>query len=275
MGGLVAQEAILSEPELASRVPILVTYSTPYDGASIAEVAATFLRNPGLDNMRSVNSNNAFLESLRNRWKRAKDGHRLQTVVRCAYETVPLPGVGLVVQQTSGEALCDGPADPIAEDHLGIVKPVDGNHDSVRVLVNALREVPKPPPLAERGAFCQAEPSQRPPAPPGFDLGYSGRCNAYLYINDDDICDYCRLVGDGNSLRCTLGTTTGLNGLDSDVFRLEQGAPYPGECTWVKQSKGVLALQGTIGNNHEKLSITPVRVVEGRFQMGPTTYQAK
>jgi hypothetical protein len=27
--------------------------------------------------------------------------------------------------------------------------------------------------------------------------------------------------------------------LDSDVFRLEGGAPYAGECTWVKQSKCV------------------------------------
>jgi len=121
--------------------------------------------------------------------------------------------------------------------------------------------------------LCRDPVDKRPVRPPGFDAGYFDSCRAYLYINDDDICDYCRTVGDRNLLRCTLGTPTGLNGVESEAIRLEGGAPYPDTCKWIDyQGTKIPALRGEIGNNHESISITTVKMSPDGKQIviGPT-----
>jgi hypothetical protein len=82
---------------------------------------------------------NAFLVSLHSQWTRIKNAGSPKTTVICAYEKATLPGIGLVVPPQSAEALCDDVADAIAEDHIGIVKPTGPEHQSVKVLTNALR----------------------------------------------------------------------------------------------------------------------------------------
>jgi hypothetical protein len=161
MGGLVALEALTTDPLLSAKVPLLVTYATPYTGAQVTKLARQVIRNPALHDM-LPGDDNAFLLSLSNRWKQAKSQKTLHTTVTCAYETVPLPGLGLVVSRTSGAGLCDGIADAIAEDHIGIVKPDTNQHPSVKVLVNALRSLPLAP-VAPNSQSRQTE--FLPPAP--------------------------------------------------------------------------------------------------------------
>lgn len=139
MGGLVAMEALTTYPDMRANVRMLVTYATPYNGAEVSTIARRVLENKALADMFPVDSTNGFINSLTTRWKQYKVSDKSPIVVKCAYETVPFPAVGLIVPKTSAQALCDGPADPIAEDHIGITKPGAVDHDSVNVLVNALR----------------------------------------------------------------------------------------------------------------------------------------
>jgi pimeloyl-ACP methyl ester carboxylesterase/exopolysaccharide biosynthesis protein len=139
MGGLVAMEALTTYPDMRAKVRMLVTYATPYNGSQISSIARKVIQNESLADMFPADSTNGFISSLRARWKQNRISDKAPVIVKCAYETVPFPAVGVIVQKTSSDALCDGEADPIAEDHIGITKPGSATHDSVKVLVNALR----------------------------------------------------------------------------------------------------------------------------------------
>lgn len=141
MGGLVALEALTTYPALRAKVPLVVTYGTPYNGAQITRLGKEILDNQAILDMQVRDGGNSFLQSLSSRWKQVKAGDGPKTKVTCAYEKVPLPLLGLVVQETSGTSLCDGVADPIADDHILMVKPDADNHGSVKVLTNALRDL--------------------------------------------------------------------------------------------------------------------------------------
>jgi pimeloyl-ACP methyl ester carboxylesterase len=142
MGGLVALETLTTNPDIRARVPLVVSFATPYDGSQIATLGDRVLANPALSNMIPREGGNSFLSSLAYRWKRSKNTEGPITRVICAYESVPLPGIGFVVPETSASSLCDDVADPIAEDHIGIVKPDGDEHQSLKVLTNALRALP-------------------------------------------------------------------------------------------------------------------------------------
>jgi hypothetical protein len=59
--------------------------------------------------------------------------------VSCAYEKLSTYGVP-IVPWTSATRYCDGAASAVEADHIGIVKPDRLEHESVVVLVNALRQ---------------------------------------------------------------------------------------------------------------------------------------
>jgi len=140
MGGLVALEALTTYPALRAKVAAVVTYATPYDGAQIALLADKLIKNDALRDMFERSGGNGFLQSLSNRWRQDRTITQSPIKVWCAYEKVETPA-GLIVKETSSNALCDGPGEPIAEDHIGIVKPSAATHQSVKVLVNALRDM--------------------------------------------------------------------------------------------------------------------------------------
>jgi pimeloyl-ACP methyl ester carboxylesterase/uncharacterized protein YigE (DUF2233 family) len=142
MGGLVAVEALSTFADMRAKVPLLVTFATPYSGSQVALLGAKLLENPGLVDMLPRDKGNGFITSLANRWKELKEKDKSTPIIKCAYETVPIPSIGLIVPPSSSSGLCDGPADAIAEDHLGIVKPPDNSHSSLKILVNALRRLP-------------------------------------------------------------------------------------------------------------------------------------
>jgi hypothetical protein len=149
MGGLVALEALTTFAELRDKVPLLVTFATPYEGTQVTRLARELLRNPAIEDMLPRNDN-SFLASLSNRWKEAKKAPGTRTTVLCAYEMVGFPGLGLIVPQSSATSLCDGTADPIGDDHIGLIKPDSAEHQSVKILVNALRSLAQvQPPVAK------------------------------------------------------------------------------------------------------------------------------
>lgn len=139
MGGLVAINALTLFRDMQTKVPLIISYATPYQGSQVAEIAERFIRNPGLPGMKRGESNQ-MLAALIDQWKQ----NRGTTRISCAYEKVEVPAIGLIVQPDSAQALCDKPAPAIVEDHISIVKPTSQNHPSMKLLVNELRRL-KPP----------------------------------------------------------------------------------------------------------------------------------
>lgn len=133
MGGLVVLRHLISHPELAQKVPVVVLYATPQEGAQISVIADKVARNPALAQM-LPSDNNDHLQQLSDDWRRLPNRPR----VSCGYETRPTYGA-MIVPWTSATRFCDDT--PIAienADHIDIVKPDRMEHGSVVLLVNAL-----------------------------------------------------------------------------------------------------------------------------------------
>src|SRR5436190_1451537 len=121
---------------------------------------------------------------------------------------------------------------------------------------------------AKKGISCSELEKASQRAPDVFDYGYPDQCPAWVRIDDDPFCDYCRIVGNRNILKCTMGTADGLTGMTFESV-LERGGPYPNECSWIDyRGTGVPALRAVIGNGHELVSITPVTA----GKIGPTIF---
>ena len=137
MGGLVVMQQLQNQRDkMLPRVPLVMLYATPTEGAQIASLGKYVLNNPGLANMTPA-SQNTLLKKLNDDWVSIPAEKRPK--VRCAFEKRPTKGV-VIVEWTSAKGFCsDVAAAPIDEDHENIVKPTRADDDSIVVLVNALR----------------------------------------------------------------------------------------------------------------------------------------
>jgi pimeloyl-ACP methyl ester carboxylesterase len=134
MGGLIAMRYLLRHPGMLERVPLMVDYATPQEGAEIATIAGIASKNPALINLTPADAN-GFLQQLDGDWKALPN----RPYLACAFETKPTYGVW-VVPWSSSTRFCNEAGVAIAgADHLTIVKPDKPDHDSVIVLVNALQ----------------------------------------------------------------------------------------------------------------------------------------
>jgi pimeloyl-ACP methyl ester carboxylesterase len=136
MGGLVILRELLSHRDLLPRVPVVVFYATPQEGAQITEIARHILPNTALAQMTPA-QHNALLQTIDTDWKNIPAADRPQ--IRCAYENEKTHGV-LIVPWASATRLCDHGVPPISADHLGIVKAPSAGHDTVAVLATALKQ---------------------------------------------------------------------------------------------------------------------------------------
>jgi hypothetical protein len=139
MGGLVVLEALTTYGDMRNNVPLVVTYATPYAGAQISKLANDLLNNKALADMIPRDESGSFLLSLGNRWKEVRSNDKRPTRVECGYEKVAIPVIGLIVAESSATGLCDSAADAIPGNHIELVKPDTEEHQSVKVLVNALK----------------------------------------------------------------------------------------------------------------------------------------
>jgi len=134
MGGLVVLRELLTRREMLGKVPLLVLYATPQEGAQIAAIADHVANNPALAQMVPADSN-AYLQQLNDDWKSLAD----RPHVTCAYEKLATHGM-LIVPWSSATRFCDGAPSAIDADHIGIVKPDRLEHPSLVVMVNALNQ---------------------------------------------------------------------------------------------------------------------------------------
>jgi len=137
MGGLVTLRELIAHPERRENVPLVVLYATPARGADVTNIAQLFVRNPAVAQMFPADRN-ALLQQLSDDWGLISADNK-PTVI-CAYEKAET-GPVMIVPWSSAVAFCNGAPSAIGgADHIGIVKPTTPTHDSMVVLVNALRD---------------------------------------------------------------------------------------------------------------------------------------
>lgn len=169
MGGLVALEALTTESVIAEKVTRLFTYSTPYDGAEIAELAQKFLPNPSLGGMQTIEYGNDLLASLRARTSALKRNSKTRVDVaareqllagdgeysglpafeiECAGETLPVPQWGkTIVDYRKSTSMCEDVV-PLHKTHLDITIPDSVGDEAFDFLLARVRSrVPVEVPL--------------------------------------------------------------------------------------------------------------------------------
>ena len=136
MGGLVVLRQLLTHAEIRDRVPVVIFYATPQEGAQITLIAQHIMPNSALAQMTPAD-HNALLQTISDEWNTIPAQNRPR--IRCAYEKLPTHGV-IIVPWASATRFCEQAPPPIAADHIGIVKADSASHDTVAVLATALRE---------------------------------------------------------------------------------------------------------------------------------------
>jgi pimeloyl-ACP methyl ester carboxylesterase len=135
MGGLVVRQFLLTKRERLAKM--LYFYATPTNGSELTNAAHELSNNPQLRGMLPLEGNE-LLQSIQSGWLGWDAVKNLPSY--CAYETLPTFGV-MVVSMSSATALCNEDLDPIAANHVDIVKPKDRYDPRYTRLTHALRSV--------------------------------------------------------------------------------------------------------------------------------------
>jgi pimeloyl-ACP methyl ester carboxylesterase len=143
MGGLVVRGFIKRYQANAPQVQLIYFLSTPTAGAHIASLGTLFSRNSQLHAMMPARADD-FVNTLQHDW-RALPVHPLS---KCAFEKQDTYGIRIVDEQ-SAAALCDGPLDPINENHINIVKPADQQATAYLAFRQAYLGRPTQPPAGQ------------------------------------------------------------------------------------------------------------------------------
>jgi pimeloyl-ACP methyl ester carboxylesterase len=136
MGGLVVIQHLLTQRALIEKTRALVFFATPQEGAQIAMIANRVANNPALNQMFPPDDGEGgHLRLLNDQWRALP----ARPPIVCGHEMLPTGGV-MIVGWSSATRFCDGPSAGIdGSDHISIVKPDRPQHDSVVLVVNALR----------------------------------------------------------------------------------------------------------------------------------------
>jgi pimeloyl-ACP methyl ester carboxylesterase len=149
MGGLITRAFILKyRAAVASKIRFLYFFATPTTGSPYAKLAVFASKNPQFGQLYPMDAADSYVSTVQSDWLAAD----LQLKSYCAYETRPLYGQFLIVEQQSATNLCTQHLDPIDANHLTIVKPSSSSSDSYRALKEATQETqilttanPEPP----------------------------------------------------------------------------------------------------------------------------------
>jgi pimeloyl-ACP methyl ester carboxylesterase len=135
MGGLVVKNMLVtlrarSELEKLRRVRSVTFLGTPAQGAPDATFAVFFSSNPQFRGMEPAHLNEA-IQMLEDDWRRLLQargrGHARFPRVHCAYETLPMIGIGLLVPREMASSDCDGDLQPMALNHSQMAKLIRTN----------------------------------------------------------------------------------------------------------------------------------------------------
>jgi pimeloyl-ACP methyl ester carboxylesterase len=124
MGGVLTRAYLLNYRDIADKTAFAYFFATPTTASEAASVLGWALKNPQIEELRSMNPED-YLANLMRHWLDAN----FSFPSYCAYERKPTDGV-MLVNMGSAAALCTRGLDPIDADHIEIVKPEDQNSPS-------------------------------------------------------------------------------------------------------------------------------------------------
>lgn len=133
MGGLVARQYILrlqpqAHPSL--KVAGIVLLATPNNGNELSDLGRLVSESRQIEEMRSIDTSNAYLRSLNADWNRAfiADGHPRKVFLYAGFEEEDTKVVGIVVKMSSAILFADE-ALPFPLNHFSIAKPEGRDKD--------------------------------------------------------------------------------------------------------------------------------------------------
>ena len=136
MGGIITRGFLKRYSIYAPQVPLIYFFATPTSGSHVTELAKFLSENPQLHGMLPAGAD-TYVTNLQRDW-RAMQFH---VNSKCAYETLDTYGIR-IVDQMSADALCDGPVDPMATNHIDIVKPKDSSDFPYIAFKQAYQAIP-------------------------------------------------------------------------------------------------------------------------------------
>lgn len=120
MGGLIVRSFVLRYRDLL-KIKMIHFFSTPTQGADIANLATLISDNEQLEGMKEIQKNR-LLKNMMTSWLSSKAHKEIKSY--CSYELLDTKGVR-IVPMASATALINQRFDPIEENHINIVKPAD------------------------------------------------------------------------------------------------------------------------------------------------------
>jgi hypothetical protein len=121
MGGIIVRQFLLNRRDHLPQIPMLYFYATPTNGSELTVAAREISNNPQLRGMLPLEGN-GLLQVIQSGWMNWPEVKSVPSY--CAFETLPTAGVE-VVSESSATALCNQAFDPMAYNHIDIVKPRD------------------------------------------------------------------------------------------------------------------------------------------------------
>lgn len=134
MGGLIARAFLQKYQPVASKVRMIYFFSTPTNGAEIADIARFFSRNPQLGEMVPIKNEDYLSNQIRG-WNAAQ----FPIASFCAYEA-KTTHTTQVVSMASASALCNRRLVPLLLNHMDTVKPEDRQAKPYKAFLEAFNE---------------------------------------------------------------------------------------------------------------------------------------
>lgn len=134
LGGVITQDLLLRYRKNNSKVSFVYLYGVPQDGAHLAALSKLSSQEKLIT---QLDTGSADLQRMEQDWRAA--GFSIRRY--CAFETEPVPNIGLIVPRESATRLCDA-ALAIQRDHIDLVKPCHNTDDPYIALRNAVDNTP-------------------------------------------------------------------------------------------------------------------------------------
>lgn len=132
MGGLVTRAFLLKYRYVVPKIKLLYFFGTPTTGSPYAKLAAVISKNRQFEQMYPMETD-SYVAPLQSAWLAAK----MELKSYCGFETQTLYGQ-IIVERQSATNLCTERLDPIDENHIDMVKPLNVTSTAYRALKGAL-----------------------------------------------------------------------------------------------------------------------------------------
>ncbi len=139
MGGLIVQEALASNPELAKRIGFVFLFGTPSAGLRKARILSRLLGFLVGEQIHNMASDGEFVTNLRRGWSKAFGADPPFRFYAIAGDKDQF-----VTPDSSLEPFAPRHQRVVRGDHLSMVKPPDKDADAVRLLVSVLAQSAEP-----------------------------------------------------------------------------------------------------------------------------------